>query len=69
MLGRNATTLTRLLTSGEGIPEELRPVLEFVLLNAAALLVVAGRRLQGWSEVGEAGYCVGGVLEGVGDVP
>ena len=38
----NAATLTRLLTSGEEVPEELRPVLEFVLLNAAALLVVAG---------------------------
>ena len=38
----NAVTLTRLLTSGEAVPEELRAVLEFVLLNAAALLVVAG---------------------------
>jgi anthranilate phosphoribosyltransferase len=38
----NAATLTRLLTSGKEVPEELRPVLEFVLLNAAALLVVAG---------------------------
>ena len=38
----NAATLTRLLTSGKEAPEELRPVLDFVLLNAAALLVVAG---------------------------
>ena len=38
----NAATLTRLLTSGKEVPEELRPVLDFVLLNAAALLVVAG---------------------------
>ncbi|KAF8133418.1 anthranilate phosphoribosyltransferase TrpD [Boletus edulis] len=38
----NATTLTTLLmSSGEG-EEELRPVREFVLMNAAALLVVAG---------------------------
>jgi anthranilate phosphoribosyltransferase len=38
----NAATLTTLLTSREEVLEELRPVLEFVLLNAAALLVVAG---------------------------
>lgn len=40
----NAVTLTRLLTpGGEGLEDEgLRPVLDFVLLNAAALLVVAG---------------------------
>ena len=31
-----------LLTSGEAIPEKLIPVLNFVLLNAAALIVVAG---------------------------
>jgi anthranilate phosphoribosyltransferase len=38
----NAETLKTLLTSGEAIPERLGPVLDFVLLNAAALLVVAG---------------------------
>lgn len=38
----NAATLTTLLTSGEEIPEALTPVLEFVLMNASALLVVAG---------------------------
>lgn len=39
----NSNTFKLLLTSGEIIPEALEPVLEFVLLNAAALLVVAGR--------------------------
>lgn len=38
----NAATLKTLLTSGEAIPPTLTPVLEFVLLNASALLVVAG---------------------------
>ncbi|EIW81525.1 anthranilate phosphoribosyltransferase [Coniophora puteana RWD-64-598 SS2] len=38
----NAETFRRLLTSGSDIPEELTPVLDFVLMNAAALLVVAG---------------------------
>ncbi|KAL6303164.1 anthranilate phosphoribosyltransferase TrpD [Sparassis latifolia] len=38
----NAETFRLLLTSGENIPERLTPVLHFVLLNAAALLVVAG---------------------------
>lgn len=38
----NAATLTRLLTSGGEMPEELTPVLDFVLMNASALLVVAG---------------------------
>ncbi|KAG6850205.1 hypothetical protein H0H93_016384 [Arthromyces matolae] len=38
----NAATLQRLLTSGKTIPEELQPVLDFVLINASALLVVAG---------------------------
>lgn len=37
----NAATLRRLLAGGE-VAEGLRPVAEFVLLNAAALLVVAG---------------------------
>ncbi|KAF8553654.1 anthranilate phosphoribosyltransferase TrpD [Imleria badia] len=37
----NAATLTRMFTAG-GEVEELRSVEEFVLLNAAALLVVAG---------------------------
>ncbi len=39
----NAATLRALLTSGNDIPERLTPILDFVLLNAAALLVVAGR--------------------------
>lgn len=39
----NAETFKTLLTSGEQIPESLTPVRDFVLMNAAALLVVAGR--------------------------
>ena len=38
----NAETFRLLLTSGAAIPERLTPVLDFVLLNSAALLVVAG---------------------------
>lgn len=38
----NAETFKTLLTSGADIPEVLTPVLDFVLLNASALLVVAG---------------------------
>lgn len=38
----NAETLKTLLRSGENIPEHLTPILHFVLLNASALLVVAG---------------------------
>ncbi|KIM43042.1 hypothetical protein M413DRAFT_69322 [Hebeloma cylindrosporum] len=38
----NAETFKALLTSGGNIPEKLVPVLDFVLLNASALLVVAG---------------------------
>lgn len=38
----NADTTRTLLTSGEKIPESLIPVLHFVLMNASALLVVAG---------------------------
>ncbi|KAJ6621389.1 glycosyl transferase family, a/b domain-containing protein [Mycena sp. CBHHK59/15] len=38
----NSETFTKLLTSGKEVPESLRPVLEFVLMNASALLVVAG---------------------------
>ena len=38
----NAETFRLLLTSGEAIPERLTPVLDFVLMNSAALLVVAG---------------------------
>ncbi|KAG6902426.1 hypothetical protein C0995_000352 [Termitomyces sp. Mi166 len=38
----NAATVKRLLTSGKNIPEDLTPVLDFVLMNASALLVVAG---------------------------
>ena len=38
----NATAFKTLLTSGDKIPEQLVPVLDFVLMNASALLVVAG---------------------------
>ncbi|GJE92511.1 anthranilate phosphoribosyltransferase [Phanerochaete sordida] len=38
----NAETFKLLLTSGAAIPEKLKPVLDFVLINASALLVVAG---------------------------
>ncbi|KAF5315199.1 hypothetical protein D9619_007274 [Psilocybe cf. subviscida] len=38
----NAATFKTLLTSGDKIPDKLVPVLDFVLLNASALLVVAG---------------------------
>lgn len=39
---QNAETFKSLLNSGDKIPESLTPVLDFVLLNASALLVVAG---------------------------
>ncbi|KAJ6581407.1 glycosyl transferase family, a/b domain-containing protein [Mycena capillaripes] len=38
----NAETFRKLLTSGKDIPESLIPVLDFVLMNASALLVVSG---------------------------
>lgn len=38
----NAEAFTTLLTSGGKVPDALMPVLHFVLLNASALLVVAG---------------------------
>ncbi|KAH9919333.1 glycosyl transferase [Fomitopsis serialis] len=38
----NAETFKLLLMSGDKIPERLTPVLHFVLMNASALLVVAG---------------------------
>ena len=38
----NAETFQTLLRSGEAIPESLTGVLHFVLMNTAALLVVAG---------------------------
>ncbi len=38
----NAETFKTLLQSGKDIPERLTPVLDFVLMNAAALLVIAG---------------------------
>jgi anthranilate phosphoribosyltransferase len=38
----NAETFQKLLRSGEAIPESLTGVLHFVLMNTAALLVVAG---------------------------
>lgn len=39
----NAVTFKLLLTSGDSIPERLFPVLDFVLINAAALLVISGK--------------------------
>ena len=39
---QNAETFRTLLTSGANIPNRLKPILDFVLINAAALLVVAG---------------------------
>ncbi|KAJ7760474.1 glycosyl transferase family, a/b domain-containing protein [Mycena metata] len=38
----NADTFKKLLTSGKDVPESLKPVLDFVSMNASALLVVAG---------------------------
>ncbi|KAG7088962.1 hypothetical protein E1B28_012907 [Marasmius oreades] len=38
----NADILRRLVTSGKDISEELKPMLDFVLINTSALLVVAG---------------------------
>lgn len=38
----NAAVFVKLLTCGEDVPSELVPVLHFVLMNASALLVVAG---------------------------
>ncbi|KAG6909286.1 hypothetical protein DXG01_001230 [Tephrocybe rancida] len=38
----NAETFKRLLTSGKNVPGDLAPVLDFVLMNTSALLVVAG---------------------------
>ena len=38
----NAATFKALLTSGDNTPQELIPVRDFVLINASALLVVAG---------------------------
>ncbi len=39
----NAAAFKTLLTSGDDIPAHLTPILDFVLMNTAALLVVAGR--------------------------
>lgn len=39
----NAAMFKTLLTSGDNIPAQLTPILDIVLMNAAALLVVAGR--------------------------
>ncbi|KAI0292839.1 anthranilate phosphoribosyltransferase, TrpD [Multifurca ochricompacta] len=38
----NAAVFKALLTSGYNVPKHLTPILDFVLLNAAALLVIAG---------------------------
>ena len=45
----NAETFKTLLTSGAEIPGALEPVLDFVLMNASALLVVAGLATD-WEE-------------------
>ena len=39
----NAAAFKALLASGDNIPAHLTPILDFVLMNAAALLVVEGR--------------------------
>ncbi|KAK7049260.1 anthranilate phosphoribosyltransferase [Paramarasmius palmivorus] len=39
---QNAETFKQLLTSGSDTPESLKPVRDFVLMNASALLVIAG---------------------------
>jgi len=39
----NAAMFKTLLTSGDNIPAQLTPILDIVLMNTAALLVVAGR--------------------------
>jgi anthranilate phosphoribosyltransferase len=39
----NAAAFKTLLTSGDNVPDHLTPILDFVLINTAALLVVAGR--------------------------
>ncbi|ESK83893.1 anthranilate phosphoribosyltransferase [Moniliophthora roreri MCA 2997] len=38
----NARTFKTLLTSGNDLPKEMKPFLDFVLMNTSALLVVAG---------------------------
>jgi len=38
----NAETFRRLLKGGGTVPEDLIPVMEFVMMNASALLVIAG---------------------------
>jgi anthranilate phosphoribosyltransferase len=40
--GENAAMFKALLASRDDIPQHLTPILDFVLMNAAALLVVAG---------------------------
>ncbi|KAF9525848.1 anthranilate phosphoribosyltransferase, TrpD [Crepidotus variabilis] len=40
--GENAETFKQLLRSGNNIPEKLLPVMDWVAMNASALLVVAG---------------------------
>ncbi|KAG7086626.1 hypothetical protein E1B28_002568 [Marasmius oreades] len=39
---QNAETFRRVLNSGKNIPKDVKPVLDFILINASALLVVAG---------------------------
>ena len=48
----NASKFEALLTSGKQVPEALHPILDFVLINAAALLVVAGQA-NSWIEGAE----------------
>ncbi|KAF9262154.1 anthranilate phosphoribosyltransferase [Marasmius fiardii PR-910] len=39
---KNAEMFRKVLNSGKNIPEEVKPILDFILINASALLVVAG---------------------------
>ncbi|KAL0578149.1 anthranilate phosphoribosyltransferase [Marasmius crinis-equi] len=39
---QNAETFRQVLNSGKDVPQECKPVMDFILMNASALLVVAG---------------------------
>jgi len=57
----NAEIFKQLLTSGDAIPDHLTPILDFVLINAAALLVVAGiaKDFKGGVQLGRASIASG----------
>ncbi|KAF7308593.1 Anthranilate phosphoribosyltransferase [Mycena chlorophos] len=57
----NADTFVRLLTAGADIPAELLPVRDFVLMNASALLVVAGiaTDYKAWGTAGAGEHHIG----------